>query len=143
MTPEQIELVQRSFAKVVPIAAKAAEIFYGRLFEIAPELKPMFKSNMDDQGRMLMSMLASVVAGLNDLATILPTAESLALRHRDYGVVPEQYETVGEALLWTLEQGIGEDFTTDVRDAWVEAYGALSGAMINAAENAALPVAAE
>ncbi|MDW3096655.1 MAG: globin family protein [Alphaproteobacteria bacterium] len=143
MTPEQIELVQRSFAKVVPIAAKAAQIFYGRLFEIAPELKPMFKSNMDDQGRMLMSMLASVVAGLNDLATILPTAESLALRHRDYGVVPEQYETVGEALLWTLEQGIGEDFTTDVRDAWVEAYGALSGAMINAAANAALPVAAE
>lgn len=143
MTPEQIELVQRSFAKIVPIAGKAAGIFYEKLFEIAPDVKPMFKSNMDDQGRMLMSMLASVVAGLNDLATILPTAESLAIRHRNYGVVPEQYETVGTALLWTLEQGLGEDFTDDVRDAWQEAYGTLSGAMINAAENTGLPVAAE
>ncbi|MGD1934473.1 MAG: globin family protein [Candidatus Phaeomarinobacter sp.] len=143
MTPEQIELVQRSFAKVVPIAETAAEIFYTRLFEVAPDVQPMFQRDMKDQGRMLMSMLASVVAGLNDLESILPTAESLAIRHRDYGVVPEQYDTVGEVLLWTLERGLGDVFTSDMRDAWSKAYGTLSGAMIDAARNSVIPSAAE
>ena len=143
MTPDQIELVQRSFAKVVPIAEKASALFYARLFEVAPEVRPMFQRDMKDQGRMLMSMLASVVAGLNDLESILPTAESLAIRHRDYGVVPEQYDTVGEVLLWTLEQGLGDAFTSEVREAWEEAYAALAGAMISAAQNTVIPVAAE
>ncbi len=143
MTPEQIELIQRSFAKVVPIASEAADLFYARLFEIAPDVRSMFKSDMKNQGRMLMSMLASVVAGLNDLESILPTAESLAIRHRDYGVVPEQYELVGTALLWTLEQGIGDDFTPDVRAAWEEAYSTLAEAMISAAERQVISAAAE
>lgn len=143
MTPQQIELIQRSFAKVAPIADKAAALFYARLFEIAPEVKPMFKSDMKDQGRMLMSVLATVVAGLNSLESILPTVESLAIRHRDYGVVPEQYNTVGAALLWTLEQAVGDDFTPEVRAAWEEAYSTLAGAMISAAENAVIPAAAE
>jgi len=143
VTPQQIELIQRSFAKVAPIADKAAALFYARLFEIAPEVKPMFKSDMKDQGRMLMSVLATVVAGLNSLESILPTVESLAIRHRDYGVVPEQYDTVGAALLWTLEQGVGDYFTPEVRAAWEEAYSTLAGAMISAAENAVIPAAAE
>jgi len=143
VTPQQIELIQRSFAKVVPISDKAAALFYARLFEVAPDVRAMFKSDMKNQGRMLMSVLATVVAGLNNLESILPTAESLAIRHRDYGVVPEQYEIVGDVLLWTLAQGVGDDFTPEVRAAWEEAYSTLAGAMISAAENAVIPAAAE
>jgi nitric oxide dioxygenase len=133
MNSEQIELVQGSFAKVAPIADTAAGLFYGRLFEIAPQVRPMFKDNIDEQGRKLMATLALVVNGLNNLGEIVPIAEKLAVRHVDYGVKAEHYPVVGEALLWTLEQGLGEDFTPPVKAAWMQAYTVLSGAMIAAA----------
>jgi len=139
MTPEQVELVQRSFAKVVPIADTAADLFYSRLFEIAPEVEPLFTVNMEEQGRMLMSMLATIVSGLHKPETIIPAAEALAVRHKDYGAVPEQYDQVGEALIWTLEQGLGDDFTPETREAWEIAYGVLSGVMIAAANNSVTP----
>lgn len=134
MTPSQIDLVQESFRKVVPIADTAAELFYGRLFTIAPEVKPLFKGDMRQQGKKLMGTLAVVVGGLRDLPAILPAARSLAGRHVDYGVKAEHYAPVGAALLWTLEQGLGADFTPEVKAAWSEAYGLLSGVMIEAAE---------
>ena len=142
MKPEQIELVQRSFAGVVPIAAQASELFYSRLFEIAPEVEPLFVVNMEDQGRMLMSMLATVVSGLDKPETIIPAAEALAVRHKDYGALPEHYDLVGEALIWTLEQGLGDAFTPQTRDAWENAYGLLSGVMLAAANNNVIPSAA-
>jgi hemoglobin-like flavoprotein len=132
MTPNDIDLVQSSFAKVVPIREAAAELFYGRLFEIAPEVKPMFKGEMKEQGRKLMTTLAVVINGLKDLASILPAAEALAVKHNDYGVKPEHYTPVGEALIWTLDQGLGEDFTPETRQAWITAYTTLSGVMIAA-----------
>jgi hemoglobin-like flavoprotein len=133
MTPTQIELVQTSFAKVVPIADTAAALFYGRLFEIAPEVKPLFKGDIREQGRKLMTTLGIVVKGLSNLDAVLPAAKSLALKHVSYGVKPAHYPPVGEALIWTLEKGLGDDFTSEARDAWGAAYRALSGAMIEEA----------
>lgn len=137
MTPEQIALVQSSFAKVAPIADTAAALFYGRLFEVAPEVRPLFKSDLTVQGGKLMKMLGTVVNGLNDLGALLPAVRSLAERHTGYGVRPEHYAPVGAALLWTLGQGLGDEFTPEVEEAWTVAYGTLSTVMIEAAYPAA------
>lgn len=133
MTPKQIELVQTSFRSVVPIKDHAATLFYQKLFELDPSLNTLFKSDMKEQGRKLMATLTIVVAGLNRLERLLPKVTALAERHVDYGVTEKDYDTVGVALLWTLEKGLGPAFTPTVRDAWTEAYMILSGAMIKAA----------
>jgi len=133
MNSTQVKLVQESFAKVVPISEAAAVIFYDRLFEVAPAVKAMFPSDMTQQRKKLMMMLAAVVNGLGNLESILPAASALAKRHVDYGAQPEHYPVVGGALLWTLEKGLGEAWTPDVADAWTAAYGTLSGYMISEA----------
>ena len=133
MTPQQIAAVKQSFALVVPIKEKAAELFYNRLFEIDPSTKPLFRSDMGEQGKKLMAALATVVGGLADVSRILPTVQKLAKGHVAYGVEPRHYDSVGKALLWTLEQGLGPKFTPEVRDAWASAYALLSDAMKNAA----------
>jgi len=133
MTPEQVSLVQSSFAKVAPIADTAAVLFYDRLFTIAPPVKQMFKGDMAEQGRKLMATLAVVVNGLTNLDAILPAASALARRHISYGVKPSHYASVGEALLWTLEKGLGETWNADTAAAWSAAYGTLSGFMISEA----------
>jgi nitric oxide dioxygenase len=130
MTPDQIALVQDSFKKVVPIADVAAELFYGRLFEIAPEVKPMFRGDIKEQGRKLMATLGVVVTGLTRLETVLPAASALAKKHVEYGVTAEHYAPVGAALLWTLEKGFGDAWTPELADAWSTAYGTLSNFMI-------------
>jgi len=130
MTPDQIDLIQSAFAKVAPIADVAADLFYGRLFEIAPEVKPLFRGDMRELGRKLMTTLGVVVTGLKDLEAILPAAKALAVRHVAYGVAAADYKPVGEALIWTLDKGLGEDFTPATKEAWLAAYGALSGVMI-------------
>jgi nitric oxide dioxygenase len=130
--PESIRLVQASFAQVAPIAEQAASLFYARLFELAPELRPLFRGDMAEQGRKLMAMLATVVGGLSRLDTLVPAARALAQRHVAYGAQPEHYAVVGTALLDTLAKGLGDDFTPEVRAAWIEAYGLLSGAMLDA-----------
>lgn len=133
MTPEERKLVQSSFAAVAPISEQAAELFYGRLFEIAPEVKPLFKGDMKAQGRKLMQMLSAAVSGLDDLGALVPVVQDLAKRHTGYGVTAAHYKPVGEALIWTLEQGLGDKFTPPVRNAWVKTYGILSNTMIDAA----------
>jgi hemoglobin-like flavoprotein len=133
MTPDQIALVQQSFAKVAPISATAAELFYGRLFEIAPQVKAMFPADMTEQRKKLMVMLATVVNGLGHLESILPAASALATRHVSYGAKAEHYPVVGAALLWTLEKGLGDAWTPEVASAWTAAYGMLSGYMISQA----------
>ena len=129
MNSEQVKLVQSSFELVRPIADTAAHIFYERLFTLDPSLRPMFKGDMATQGRMLMSVLGTAVKGLTDLDALVPVLRSLGARHVGYGVRDEHYITVGTALLWTLDQGLGEAFTTDVREAWTEAYGLLADVM--------------
>ena len=133
MTPTQVSLVQDSFAKVVPIADQAAVIFYDRLFEMAPQVKPLFKGDMAKQRRALMGTLGVVVNGLSNLPAVLPAARALAKKHVGYGVEAAHYSLVGAALLWTLEKGLGEAWTSDVASAWTEAYGTLSGFMIGEA----------
>ena len=141
MTPDQVKLVQQSFAKVAPISGTAAVLFYDRLFEIAPQVRAMFSADMTEQRKKLMAMLAAVVNGLANLESILPAASALAKRHVAYGAKAEHYPVVGSALLWTLEKGLGEAWTPELADAWTAAYGTLSGFMI--AEAYGRPQAAE
>lgn len=133
MNDLQIHYVQNSFEQVKPIADTAATLFYGRLFELDPSLRPYFKGDLSEQKQKLMTALAFVVAGLDRPHTIVPAVQALGKRHVGYGVQPGHYETVGAALLWTLAQGLGEQFTTDVADAWAAAYGLLAGVMQEAA----------
>ena len=136
MTPEQVQLVKTSFASVLPIAERAGMMFYDRLFELDPTLRPMFKGEMSEQNRALMRMIASAVNGLDRLETIVPTVQALGVRHAGYGVVDAHYQTVGEALLWTLQQGLGDGFTPEVAEAWTTAYDLLAGTMQSAAREA-------
>ena len=139
MTPQQKVLVQNSFEQVLPIADVAAELFYGRLFELDPSLRPLFRGDMKEQGRALMSMIKVAVAGLNNLEKIVPAVQSLGRRHAAYGVTDAHYDTVAAALLWTLEQGLGEAFTPEVKGAWVEVYTILAMTMKEAAADVRIP----
>jgi len=133
MTPQQISLIQASWASVVPIQDTAAGLFYQRLFTLDPAVRPMFKGDMQEQGRKLMKMLGTVVNSLTRLDELVPVAQDMAKRHVGYGVQPAHYDTVGAALLWTLEQGLGSAFTDDTREAWATAYGTLAQVMKDAA----------
>ena len=133
MDASQVALVRDSFAKVVPIADTAAALFYGRLFELDPALKPLFKGDMVAQGKLLMQMIATAVGALDRLDTIVPAVEALGKRHANYGVAASHYDSVGTALLWTLGQGLGAAFTPEVKAAWTETYGILAGVMKKAA----------
>lgn len=133
MDAKKIALVQESFAKVVPIADTAAEIFYGKLFEKDPSLKSLFSGDMKEQGKKLMTMIATAVNGLNNLDAIVPAVQNLGKRHVGYGVTDQMYDTVGASLIETLEVGLGDDFTAETKGAWVEVYTLLATTMKNAA----------
>jgi hemoglobin-like flavoprotein len=137
MNPTQIKLVQDSFAKVAPISKQAAVLFYDRLFEVAPSVRAMFPDDMKEQRKKLMATLAVVVGGLTNLEAVLPAASALAKRHVSYGAKAEHYPVVGAALLWTLEKGLGDAWTPEVSEAWISAYGTLSGYMIEEAYGSA------
>jgi hemoglobin-like flavoprotein len=137
MTPEQLVLVKESWAKVVPISETAAELFYGKLFELDPELKSLFKGDMTEQGRKLMAMINTAVNALDQLESIVPAVQDLGVRHVGYGVKDKDYDTVAEALIWTLGQGLGDAFTDEVKEAWVITYTVLADTMKAAAAEAA------
>lgn len=133
MKTEKIALVRSSWQQVLPIKDTAAQLFYGRLFELDPSLRGMFRGDMVEQGRKLMAMINTVVNSLDNLGPILERIEDLGRGHVAYGVTEAHYDTVGSALIWTLGKGLGEQFTPAVKEAWVEAYGTLSSAMKQAA----------
>ena len=133
MTPDQVTLVQESFKKVVPIADKAADLFYDRLFTIAPEVRSLFPADLSEQKKKLMQVLATAVTNLHQVEKVLPAVEELGRRHVAYGVTEKHYEPVGAALLWTLEQGLGADFSPPVKAAWTETYITVAGVMTKAA----------
>ena len=133
MTENQVTLVQGTFAKVAPIADTAAGIFYAKLFELDPSLKPLFKSDIKEQGKKLMSMIGAAVGGLSNLGALVPIVQELGRRHVEYGVTSEHYDTVASALLYTLEKGLGESWTPEVQEAWVEVYTVLASTMKEAA----------
>lgn len=130
MTPDKIALVKANFAEVAEISETAASLFYQRLFETAPSVRSLFKGDMVMQGRKLMASLGMVADGLEHLDQLLPKVQHLARRHVAYGAEEAHYAVVGETLLWTLEQGLGEAFTPAARAAWTEAYTLLADAMI-------------
>lgn len=130
MNEQEIVLVEQSWERVVPIADAAAQLFYAKLFTIDPTLRPMFsQTDMADQRKKLTQMITVAVKGLRRLDELLPAVEALGARHGQYGVTPEHYDTVGEALLWTLAQGLGEHFTPAVEAAWAKTYITLAGVM--------------
>jgi hemoglobin-like flavoprotein len=133
MNATQTALVQASFTKVQPIAVVAAELFYGRLFELDPNLKPLFRGDMTEQGHKLMTMLGVAVANLTKPEVVMPALAKLGASHASYGVTEAHYETVGSALLWTLEKGLGDEFTSEVKEAWVAVYTVVADTMKAAA----------
>jgi hemoglobin-like flavoprotein len=135
MTPEQIRLVRESFAQVP--AETAAELFYARLFELAPSVRSMFHGDLKQQGRKLMATLTIAVKSLDNLESILPAVRQLGQRHAGYGVTTEHYWVVGQALIWTLQRCLGAAFDKETEEAWLEAYGALAMQMMDAARKQA------
>lgn len=133
MTPEQVMLVKRSWEQVLEIQHQAAALFYQRLITIAPDVRPMFTRDLAAQGSMLMATLNAVVSSLDRLEPMLPAVRNLARRHVPWGVKPEHYDAVGEALLWTLAEGLGPAFTAPVCRAWTAAYATLATVMKEAA----------
>jgi len=129
MTPQQIRTVQESFLKIAPIAEIAADLFYARLFELDPSLRPLFKSDMKRQGMTLMTMLGSAVRGLANPQSLVPVLQGLGRRHVSYGVKESHYDTVGQAFIDTLAHAFGEDFDADTREAWTAAYSLMSALM--------------
>ena len=134
ITPDVQRLVRDSFAKIAPNSEAAAFMFYDRLFALDPSLQSLFKGDMAQQGRKLMTMIGTAVANLHRLDAIVPTVQDLGRRHIGYGVEPTHYQTVAAALLWTLEQGLGEEFTSETRQAWVACYTTLAATMQQAAQ---------
>jgi len=129
MTPEQIELVQRTWRSILPVGDTAAELFYGKLFSLDPTLKALFKNDMKDQGRNLTAMMSVAVGALARPERITVAVRELGRRHVAYGVKPRDYEVVATALLWMLEKSLGEAFTPEVRAAWSSTYAFLAGTM--------------
>lgn len=141
MNASQIHLVQSSWAKVETISDAAAELFYLRLFDLDPSIRPLFKSNIAEQGVRLMQMIGGAVRSLGNPAALVPVLKSLGARHVGYGVNDGHYDTVAQALLWTLKEGLGDEFTDEVRDAWVEVYRVVATNMQAGAREVALQAA--
>lgn len=133
LTPHQITLIQSSFSPLVDHIDEVASAFYDRLFELNPALKPLFKSDMTLQGRKMMQMLLYATNTLNNLPQLESQVQTLARRHIGYGIVREDYATVGAALLWTLEHGLGNAFDTETRNAWATMYQILADSAIEGA----------
>ncbi len=133
MTSEEIKLIRESFDRVKSMAELAAQLFYQRLFELDPRLRQLFKSDLREQGRKLMQMIGVAVKGLDHPEELLPAVRSLGARHAAYGVSDADYDTVGAALIWTLETGLGAAFTPETKDGWLKAYNLLATTMKDAA----------
>jgi len=138
LTYKQKQLVQGTWDQVVPITDTAAELFYGKLFELDPEVKSLFnESDMKEQGKKLMQMIGAAVKGLDSLGELVPAVQSLGKRHIKYGVKDEHYDTVATALLFTLDKGLGESFTEETKEAWTITYTTLANLMIEAGKETA------
>jgi hemoglobin-like flavoprotein len=137
MTPEQKRLVRDTWKQVAPVADAAAGMFYRRLFKIDPTTRKLFRAtDMVAQRKKLLQTLAFAIGGLDDLGVLVSKVEDLGRRHAGYGVTDAQYDSVGAALLWTLEQSLGPAWTPPVAAAWIEVYHLLSGIMRDAAARA-------
>jgi hemoglobin-like flavoprotein len=139
MTSRQIDLIQNSWEYVIQNVAEAGEIFYGRLFDQNPQLRPMFSSDVKGQSRKLIAIITFAVKKLKNLDEVIADVQALGKRHDNYGVQPSHYAIVGDSLLWTLEKGLGEQWNEELKNAWVELYTALAEIMIKASKHATQP----
>lgn len=133
MNDQQKKLVQTSFARIVPKAEYAAQLFYKRFFELAPEVKPLFKSELKTQGIKLFQVISFTVCSLDNMDELLPLLQDLGRQHIKYGAQAHHYDYVREALLWTMEKVLKGDFTPEIQQAWTDVYRVMSEAMIEAA----------
>lgn len=139
LTDRQRTLVRETWAHVLPIAPTAAAVFYARLFEMAPGVQPLFRhAEMDAQGNKLVQVLGFAVAHLDQLDTLAPVVEALGRRHATYGVEVRHYAAVGDALLWTLAQGLGPAFTQEAHEAWATTFHLVAGIMRSAVVGSAV-----
>jgi len=129
VTAEQIALVQATWRQVHPVAERTAEFFYGHLFALDPSLRPLFRADLQEQGRKLIATIAFAVDSLAQLEHVAPEVRALGRRHAGFGVEERHYDTVGAALMWTLERVLGAGFTREMADAWSAAYGVLADVM--------------
>lgn len=139
MTSDQIKMVQASFRQVMPLAETAAKVFYKRLFELDENLQALFPTDMSTQGNKLMQFLGLAVVSLKKPDQLRPALRTLGARHVAYGVLEEDYDTVGSALLWTLERTLGDAFTPELEKAWIEVYAMISAEMKAGATTKPLP----
>jgi nitric oxide dioxygenase len=136
VTSTDVALVQGTFRKILPIADQAAALFYARLFELDPALRTLFRGDMHEQGRSLIAMMERAVSSLQSFETLLPTIRELGARNRDHPVTEEHHASIGAALLWTLQKGLGSEFTPAVAAAWAATYSLLATTMIEAQRSA-------
>lgn len=137
MTSEQINLVRTSFEKIAPIAEKAAALFYAKLFDLDPQLRRLFRGDINEQGKKLMQIIGYAVENLEQIDKIIPQVKALGARHAGYGVEDRDYETVSAALLWTLEKALGRAFTAAMRNAWAATSKLLADTMIEGSRQTA------
>jgi hemoglobin-like flavoprotein len=136
MTAQQAQAVQLSWEYIIMNVDDAGLLFYDRLFQSNPELKPLFKGNMEEQAQKLVDLITFAVSKLNNLGEIVDDVKALGKRHKGYNVTPEHYNMVAVVLLWTLEQGLGNQWTEELKEAWVQVYTTLASVMIGAAQEA-------
>lgn len=141
MNARQIQLVKESWGYVIVKSDEAGQLFYSRLFEVAPGVKHMFKGDIKEQSRKLMSMVTLIVSKLDKLDTIVTDIKSLATRHGKYGAKKEHYAVVGECLIWTLEKGLGDRWKKETQEAWQAVYKVLADAMISSQSSSSERVA--
>jgi hemoglobin-like flavoprotein len=130
MTQQQIKLVQQSWASVLPVAQQAGLRFYEKLFETAPGVRHLFKTDINEQANKLVTILGYIVSKLDRMEELLPEVQKLGVRHNSYGTEPYHYEAVGQSLIATLKEGVGAAWTAEVQDAWITAYNTLKNVMI-------------
>jgi hemoglobin-like flavoprotein len=135
MTPNQYKLIRSSFAEIYFAREESAQIFYDRLFAVAPEMRGLFKSDMESQGKKLMDTLALVVTTLGQPDRLALFVQDTAKRHKEYGATPERYDLVGQALLWMLQMQLGKDFTPEMKAAWTEVYQHIAKTMQDIADD--------
>lgn len=129
MTQHQKELIKFSFAKMQPISDAVSDLFYSRLFEIAPYTRPLFSDDIPEQGKKLIHGLSMVINSIDQLENVFPTLKKLGAAHKTYGVTNAHYDIFASALLWTFERALGSDFTDEVRNSWISLYVTVSEAM--------------
>lgn len=131
----QVQLLENSFEKVKPYGSEFADSFYNNLFTMYPEAKPLFAhTNMAEQKKKLLSSLVLVVENLRNPETLQDSLQGLGARHVQYGALPEHYPLVGSALLTTFEQYLKKEWTESVKQAWVDAYDAITKIMLEGAD---------